>query len=241
MLRRSPRQEGIHVDRRHFRDARPAWPSRFPLSPLVPFEAGGAILEESCWREPMTGAEHGVRGSRHRAVALERDARKRAYRMHCHAGPLSHRRAGAHDHSNIALDESKQLFEGSLPPGTILVSAPGQRLRVRVKPPFDFLHFHVANRLLQEEGFAPDEDDLAPCDEFRPFRDTLAEALGRSLLEEDAHRSQPEYAKVVAKAIIMRAIGRREAKRRCWALPKWRMKRLELVSRSQHRPADQPG
>ena len=26
----------------------------------------------------------------------------------------------------------------------------------------------------------------------------------------------------------MRAIGRREAKRRCWALPKWRMKRLEL-------------
>jgi AraC-like DNA-binding protein len=122
--------------------------------------------------------------------------------------------------------QSKPLFEGSVPPGTILVSAPGQRLRVRVTPPFDFLHLHVGNHFLCEEGLAPD-DDIAPHDGPTPFRDTLAEALGHSLLDEPFHQSQPEYAKVVAKAIVMRAIGHRPAKRRCWALPKWRMLRVE--------------
>ena len=90
--------------------------------------------------------------------------------------------------------QSKRLFERSLPPGTILVSAPGQRLEMRVTPPFDFLHFHVANRLLRDEGLAADQDDFVPY-ELSPFRDTLAEALGRSLLEENVHRSQPEYAR----------------------------------------------
>ena len=196
--------------------------------PPEPFEAGGAILEESCWREPTQGRRT---ASADLDIVLSRwSATHGTERTECSVTP---------DHCHIVAltlattqitlwTQSKQLFEGSLPPGTIFVSAPGQRLRVRVKPPFDFLHFHVANRVLQEEGFAPDKNDFAPCDEFRPFRDTLAEALGRSLLEEDAHRSQPEYAKVVAKAIIMRAVGRRETRRRCWALPKWRMKRLEL-------------
>lgn len=196
-------------------------------APLVPFEADGAILEESRWREPTKGRSTATAGfdimlSRWSATRGKERTECTVTPDHCHVVALALRT------TEISLwTPSKQLFEGSLPPGTILVSAPGQRLRARVKPPFDFLHFHVANRLLQEEGFAPDEDDLAPCGEFRPFRDTLAEALGRSLLQEDAHRSQPEYARVVAKAIIIRAIGRREAKRRCWALSKWRMKRLE--------------
>jgi len=194
--------------------------------PPEPFDADGAILEESCWREPMKGRrtasdELDIVLSRWSATHGNERTECSVTPDHCHIVALTLTT------TRIALwTRSKQLFEGSMPPGTIFVSAPGQRLRVSVKPPFDFLHLHVANRLLQE-GFTPDKDDIAPCDEFRPFRDTLAEALGRSLLEDDVHRSQPEYAKVVAKAIIMRAIGRRETRRRCWALPKWRMKRLE--------------
>lgn len=194
--------------------------------PPEPFDADGAILEESCWREPMKGRrtasdELDIVLSRWSATHGNERTECSVTPDHCHIVALTLTT------TRIALwTRSKQLFEGSMPPGTIFVSAPGQRLRVSVKPPFDFLHFHVASRLLQE-GFTPDKDDIAPCDEFRPFRDTLAEALGRSLLEDDVHRSQPEYAKVVAKAIIMRAVGRRETRRRCWALPKWRMKRLE--------------
>ena len=53
------------------------------------------------------GAEHGDRRIGHHAVALERDARRRAHRMFRHAGPLSHRCAGAQDHSDIAMDAIK--------------------------------------------------------------------------------------------------------------------------------------
>ena len=112
-----------------------------------------------------------------------------------------------------------------MPAGMILVSRPGQQLRASVAGPFDFLHIHVGNRLLSEEGLIAREDDFIEHDDLPAFRDALAEALGRSLLEQ--HHYQPEYAKIVAKAIVMRTIGRQQAKRRCWALPKWRMKRLE--------------
>jgi AraC-like DNA-binding protein len=193
--------------------------------PFEPVEAQEAIFAEARWREPKekpspAGSE--ITLSRWAATRGEERTENATTPNHCHVVALALRAA-----SMSLWTQSKPVFEGSVLPGTILVSAPGQQLRVRVTPPFDFLHFHVANRFLCEEGLTADDDDIAPHDQVAPFRDTLAEALGRSLLDEHLHRSQPEYAKVVAKAIVMRAIGRPPAKRRCWALPKWRMKRLE--------------
>ena len=192
-----------------------------------PVEPGGAIFAETRWREPKESPSAATAGS---DITLSRWTASRGKERtecattpdHCHVVALA---LGAT--SMRIWTQSRSLFEGSVAPGTILVSAPGQQLQVRVTPPFDFLHFHVGNRFLREEGLAPDEDGIAAPDEPAPFRDTLAEALGRSLLDENLHRSQPEYARVVAKAIVMRAIGRPPAKRRCLALPKWRMKRVE--------------
>jgi AraC family transcriptional regulator len=192
-----------------------------------PVEVGGAIFAEKRWREPKDGPSATTAGSE---IALSRwTAASGKERMECATTPdHCHVVALALGAASMRLwTQSKLLFEGSVAPGTILVSAPGQQLRARVTPPFDFLHLHVGNRFLREEGLAPDEDGIAAQHEPAPFRDTLAEALGRSLLDENLHRSQPEYARVVAKAIVMRAIGRPPAKRHCLALPKWRMKRLE--------------
>ena len=121
---------------------------------------------------------------------------------------------------------SRQLFEGSVPSGTIFFSAPGQQLQVRVTPPFDFLHLHVENRFLSKNGLTQHEA-IVLSGEPEPFRDTLAEALGQSLLDERLQRSQPGYSQIVAKAIVMRAIGHSPVKRRCCALPKWRRKLLD--------------
>lgn len=195
--------------------------------PFEPVEMDGAIFAETRWREPKERPSAATAGSE---ITLSRWTATRGKERtecattpdHCHVVALALRATWM-----SLWTQSKPLFEGSVPPGTILVSAPGQQLRARLTPPFDFLHLHVGNRFLCEEGLVPDEDDIAPHDEPAPFRDTLAEALGRSLLDEHVHRSQPEYARVVARAIVMRAICRRPAKRRCWALPKWRMKRLE--------------
>jgi AraC family transcriptional regulator len=196
-------------------------------APFEPVEVEGAIFAETRWREPKEKPGAAIAGSE---ITLSRwsatGGKERTERAttpdHCHIVAL------ALSATRMSLwTQSKPLFEGSVSPGTILVSAPGQQLWARVTPPFDFLHLHVGNRFLCEEGLARDEDDIAPRDEPAPFRDALAEALGRSLLDEHVLRTQPEYARVVAKAIAMRAIGRRPAKPRCWALPKWRMKRVE--------------
>jgi AraC family transcriptional regulator len=193
--------------------------------PFKPNEMDDVIFEETSWREQAGRLGAATTG---RDIMLSRwTATRGSERTECSVTPNHcHIVALALRPTRISLwTQSKPLFEGSLPPGTILISTPGQQLRARVTPPFDFLHLHVGNRLLCEEGLGADEDDFARHDELPPFRDTLAEALGHSLLEE--HRFRPEYARVVARAIVMRAIGRQQAKRRCSALPKWRMKRLE--------------
>jgi AraC family transcriptional regulator len=192
-----------------------------PHALLEPFESDHAIFEEKNWREPKESVgEDDIALSRWSALRGTERTESSITPDHCHVVALALRPA------RISLwTQSKPLFEGSVSPGTILITTPGQHLRARITPSFDFLHFHVGNRLLREEGLAPDQDNLVPCDALPPFRDTLAEALGRSLLDE--HRSRPEYAKVVAKAIVMRAIGRQQVQRRCWELPKWRLKRLE--------------
>jgi AraC-like DNA-binding protein len=196
-------------------------------APIEPFETDGAIFEERRWREP----EQVSRGSAAGAdIVMSRwTASPGGGRIECTVTPDGcHIIALALNTTWISVSTpSKTLFEGSLPPGTLIVNAPSQRLRARATPSFDFLQFRVPNHVLREEGMISDEDDFVRCSELPPFRDTLAEALGRSLLGEDAHRSRPEYAQVVARTIVMRAMGRRQAKRRCWALPKWRMRRLE--------------
>jgi AraC-like DNA-binding protein len=201
--------------------------ARYPIADLAPhalpdsFESSGAIFEEKRWREPKESVgEHDIALSRWSALHGSERSESSIAPDHCHIVALALRPA------RISLwTQSKPLFEGSVSPGTILITTPGQHLQARIVPPFDFLHLHVGNRLLGEEGLAPDRGDFVPCDAFPPFRDPLAEALGRSLLDE--HRSQPEYSKIVAKAIVMRAIGRQRTQRRCWALPKWRLNRLE--------------
>ncbi|MBR0692753.1 helix-turn-helix domain-containing protein [Bradyrhizobium lablabi] len=130
--------------------------------------------------------------------------------------------------------DSRLLFEGSMAPGTIHISAPGQHLRAQFVPPFDFLHLHVDNNFLDEAGLAS-RDSLATAVPL--LRDPLVEALSRSLLNGSSEPCRRHYVESVGKAIVMRAMARPENARRCSELPKWRMKRLEqYLSANIHRP-----
>lgn len=195
--------------------------------PFEPVQADVAIFEETRWRQPQerqgtADAASDIMLSRWTATHGGERTESAVTPDHCHVIAL------VLTTTRISLRTlSKPLFEGALLPGTILVSTPGQRLRMRVTPPFDFLHLHVGNRLLCDGDLGQDEDDVSLGHDIPPFRDNLAEALGRSLLDEHGHQSRPEYARVVAKAIVMRALGRRQAERRCAALPKWRIRRVE--------------
>jgi AraC-like DNA-binding protein len=186
-------------------------------APIDAPNIGAALYTETKWLEPGEMPDAGepqiavtrwiaTRGKQRTEFATTPD--------YCHVAALALRSTW------MSLStESKQLFEGTVAPGTILVSTPGQPLQARVTPPFDFLHVYVDNRLLEKDGVS--------AHEVKPFRDALAAELGRSLLSEDVQRFQPEYVRVVAATIAMRAMGRRPAKGRCSALPKWRMQRVE--------------
>ena len=121
---------------------------------------------------------------------------------------------------------SETIFEGLMPPGTIHISLPGQKIMARFTPPFDFLHLYVDNRFLCEEGLIADETSALESSLALLFRDTLAEALGRSLLDLGDH-CHPQYVASIAKAIVMRTMVRQQNERRCSALPKWRLRKLE--------------
>ena len=75
-----------------------------PHLTLDPVGMNGTISEEVAMPRTDRGTRHGECRFRHRAVALDRDPRRRAHRMLRHAGRLSHRRAVAQDHPDVAID-----------------------------------------------------------------------------------------------------------------------------------------
>lgn len=193
----------------------------FPHAAMEPHDRDATIAREARWRQtPRRGTGADIVLTRWVATSSERHAAAAVTPPDCHVIALALRPA----HMSLSSRE-RVLFEGVLPTGTLLVSRPGQALRASVTPPFDFLHLHVDNRLLREEGLLSDQESSDPDEDATPFRDALAEALGRSLVEEET--AGLGYAQVVARAIVMRAIGRRQAERRCRALPKWRLKRFD--------------
>ena len=86
--------------------------------PFVPLEADGAILEEWRWREPMKGRSTTTAGlditlSRWSATHGDERTECSVTPDHCHIVALTLTT------TQMSLwTQSKQLFEGSLPPGT---------------------------------------------------------------------------------------------------------------------------
>jgi len=197
-------------------------PNAFAGRPFDLLDSEADIFEEIRWREPGTADRSGgsdIRVSRWTSAIGELRSEHAVTPRWCHIVTIALKA------SRLSLSaDSTPLFEGSMAPGTIHISLPGQHLRARFVPPFDFLHLHVDNNFMDEAGFASEDGDAI---EPPLFRDTLAEALSRSLLDGSGQHCRPHYVGSIAKAIVMRAMARRQNERRCRALPKWRLKKLE--------------
>lgn len=99
------------------------------------------------------------------------------------------------------------IFDGLIPSGTIHISVPGQQLTARFTPPFDFLHFHVENSFLREEGIPLEAGAFSHRGETQLFRDPLMEALGRSLINSEGG-CHPQYIASIGRAIATRTMMR---------------------------------
>jgi AraC-like DNA-binding protein len=122
----------------------------------------------------------------------------------------------------LAVD-SKLLFEGLMPPGTLHVSGPSEKVIAQFHTPCDFLHLYVGNGMLRDEGLLSKEVEFI---ERRPYRDRLVELLSQSLVDAD-NSYRRAYADSVGMTIVMRAMGHRLPEKCVTSLPKWRLNRLK--------------
>jgi AraC family transcriptional regulator len=180
-----------------------------------------ALIEEARWREARRsiGADRQIATSRWAATHGDDRSEISDTPHHCHVVSMAVRA------SRVRLATATEiLFEGLMAPGTVHVSVPGERLMARFTPPFDFLHFHVDNNFLLEEGLVHDRNQTGGS--LPPFRDPLAETVGRSLLDfgDNCH---PQYVESISKAIVVRALMRHQNDRVGSALPKWRLRKLD--------------
>jgi AraC family transcriptional regulator len=127
----------------------------------------------------------------------------------------------------------RTVQDGIAMPGLYHVTEPSAPVRCLFRGPYDVLHLHVPDGLIDECG--RDMPDCRPtmlCPEALPVRDPIVEQLGRSLLDADQFPDSfgSLYADCISLAIVTRlhAAGRHAApgrKARAPELPRWRLKR----------------
>lgn len=119
------------------------------------------------------------------------------------------------------------VFEGTMLAGTLHITGPSQPLTAEFHTPCDFIHLHVANDYLRESLDAAQIDFYRSLSDLNDFviRDPLAEALGRTLIENGNGNDEP-YVTSVGQTLVMH-IARLQLRRPTVnALPKWRLKRV---------------
>ncbi len=127
------------------------------------------------------------------------------------------------------------IFEGTMPTGMVHVSEPGQAVEAEFASPCEFIHFHVAVGYVRDRRGAAglQRSDGVPTGERRIrdllVRDNLAAQLSRALTDE-FNGGDPFYAASVGQTILMRALAARAQTSRVGALPKWRLRRVSILS-----------
>lgn len=118
------------------------------------------------------------------------------------------------------------LFEGTMPAGTLHVTAPGQHLEAEFRGSCDFIHLHVAAGYLHNRQAALAEPDRALGDLM--VRDPAAMQLVRTLTE-GSDGGDALYAESVGQTVVMRLLTLRRpcSPPRVAALPKWRLRRVQ--------------
>ena len=182
---------------------------------------GGGLVHEVAWRQPSR-----MDGGRDYRLELGRwtDPRTVERREVSDTPADCHIVSVALKATRLTLAaDSKLLFEGLMPAGTLYVSSPSEKVIAQFHTPCDFLHLYVGNGMLRDEGLLGKEVEFI---ERRPYRDRLVELLSQSLVDADnpCHRA---YADSAGMTIVMRAMGHRLPEKCVTSLPKWRLNKLK--------------
>lgn len=113
------------------------------------------------------------------------------------------------------------IFEGTMPAGSLYVTAPSKPLGVQFQSPCDFLHVHISTNHLPAHLLATDGlNDLVL------LRDPLAAELAKALIEH-GDAADCQFTRCIGRTLAIH-LARMELPRvRVNALPKWRLRRVE--------------
>lgn len=111
------------------------------------------------------------------------------------------------------------IYDGTMPTGTLYVSAPSKPLGVQFQGPCAFLHVHI-----------PADHFAAPAAEALHdlvlLRDPLAAELAKALIEH-GDATDHEFARCVGQTLAMHLTRLEPPRAKVNALPKWRLRRVE--------------
>lgn len=113
------------------------------------------------------------------------------------------------------------IFDGTMPAGTLYVSAPSKQLGAQFQAPSAFLHFHIsANHFRAQSPATEGLNDLVL------LRDPLAAELAKALIER-GHAADHQFARCVGQTLAMHLARLEPPRAKVNALPKWRLRRVE--------------
>jgi AraC-like DNA-binding protein len=113
------------------------------------------------------------------------------------------------------------IFDGTMPAGTLYVTAPSKSITVQFQSPCDFLHFHIATAHFPAQ-FAATES----LNDLVLLRDPLAGELAKTLIEH-GETTDHEFARCAGQTLAMHLARLELPRGRVNALPKWRLRRVE--------------
>jgi len=117
------------------------------------------------------------------------------------------------------------IFDGTMPAGTLYVSAPSKPLNAQFQAPCAFLHFHISADHLPAQSVAGDglRDLLG---DLVLLRDPLAAELAKALTDH-GDAADCQFARCIGQTLAMHLARLEPPRARVNALPKWRLRRVE--------------
>jgi AraC-like DNA-binding protein len=192
----------------------------FPASPRdreIP-QATQAIIRESQWRQIDRCPEAAVED-----VAISRWEDARSTSSHEATTPEDRYFVGiALKTTRAKLTRDRQvIFDGTMPAGTLYLTAPSKPLGVQFQSPCAFLHFHIST-----DHFPAQFSGNDGLNDLVLLRDPLAAELAKTLIEH-GDAADHQFTRCIGQTLAMHLTRLELPRARVNALPKWRLRRVE--------------
>jgi len=182
-----------------------------------------AVVRESEWRQAGRSAEAAIE-----EITISRWEETRDNSAHEATTPEDRYFVGiALKTTRAKLTRDRQIiFDGTMPAGTLYVSAPSRPLCAQFQAPSAFLHFHISADRFPEQLPLKEGIRTEGLNDLVLLRDPLAAELAKALTEH-GNAADHQFAHCIGQTLAMHLTRLELPRAKVNALPKWRLRRVE--------------